>query len=701
MIHTEESYSPFMFIADRKMLDSYNKTSEIIPLKGDGFLRFLVRVPTPGDLEKLQRHLKRVSGLNPSDPKAPYYYQKDIQHLYLLETGRTLFKGMTIDDVVTMALDIETFCEETYEFSNPERPEDRIISIALADNRGREEVISGHKLDEPSMLKRLTEIITGWDPDIIFGHNIFKFDMSYIVRRARMHGVRLPWGRDGREPAVHNSRLTVAERVFDYPKWEINGRHVIDTYILTLFFDVSTRELESFGLKDVARALNVAGEDRTYLDMNQVGVYFEKEPGLLSKYNLEDARETLAVGHILGSISFIECQIFPYSFQNTIVRGTATKINSIILREYLHRRAALPSPPGRGKPLAGGATYLFEEGILNNVYHCDIKSLYPSLILTGKIKPRGDHLNVFPTLLDVLTEFRLKAKEMIDSAIDEKAKGYLDALQRAFKILINSFYGLLASRLHNFSDPEAAARVTKGGRTLIKKMMKKLGDLDCRIIEVDTDGIFFQAPGGSFSAAEGERIIREVAADLPSGIHLDMDGIYPAMFSYKVKNYALLDTEGKLVLKGSGIKSRGLEPYLRDYLREAMLLALQGRADEIDSLYDSYRKKIADHKLPVGRLSKKETLVDSIAAYLDKVKCGKRNPAAAYELARASGRDYRPGDHISYYVTGSSPKATVYLDSKRTVDWDPDNPDENVPYYLAKLENLHQKFKPYLTKKPV
>jgi hypothetical protein len=80
------------------------------------------------------------------------------------------------------------------------------------------------------------------------------------------------------------------------------------------------------------------------------------------------------------------------------------------------------------------------------------------------------------------------------------------------------------------------------------------------------------------------------------------------------------------------------------------------------------------------------------------VKQGKRNPAALYELALASGRSYRAGDQLSYYVTGETKKVKVYENSKLASMYDPVSPDENVPYYRDKLLALFAKFREFLPK---
>jgi hypothetical protein len=77
---------------------------------------------------------------------------------------------------------------------------------------------------------------------------------------------------------------------------------------------------------------------------------------------------------------------------------------------------------------------------------------------------------------------------------------------------------------------------------------------------------------------------------------------------------------------------------------------------------------------------------------------GKRNASALYELALKTGRDYRAGDPLSFYVTGTRKNVTVYESCKLASQWDAANPDENVAYYKAKLEELYEKFKVYFSR---
>jgi DNA polymerase I len=305
-------------------------------------------------------------------------------------------------------------------------------------------------------------------------------------------------------------------------------------------------------------------------------------------------------------------------------------------------------------------------------------------------------LAVFPALLHDLREFRVQAKGLARQANTPTMERYYDALQATFKILINSFYGYLGFSLGHFNDFAQADRVTRTGREIIQHIVAELEGAGCRIIEVDTDGLYFTPPADVRTPGEEERLLSRVSQGLPPGISLELDGRYPAMFSYKMKNYALLDERSEVILKGSGLKSRGLEPYLRAWMEEMFALLLRGEAHQIDALLAKYMEEFEQHQFDVKMFMKTESLQDSLATYRDKVRDKKRNPAALYELAIQSGRSYQPGDQISYYVAGTGKRVKVHETAKLASQWDRRYPDENVEYYKAKLLELYKKFKPFI-----
>jgi len=692
-----QEFRPIIWLQEFDLLRNFKGDVEIAELGGELVYRALAVFKSWKDCLSAKKYLSKATGRMPSDRSAGYLFLNDPIHQHLLVTGQTCFRGMTPGDLNHVQIDIETYCSAGFEFPNPEREEDRLIAIALSDSSGWETVLWGKELSEPEMLERLNRVIQERDPDVIEGHNIFKFDLSYIKTRAKRHEIALKWGRNGSEPSVYTSRLFIAERTIDYPKWEIYGRHIVDTWILSQFYDISSRELEGLGLKEMARHFGLASNDRTYVEGSQISRVYDDTPELLRRYALDDVRETRALSALLIPSYFIQAQIFPYNFQDVVVRGNATKINSLFLREYLRQRHSLPAPPGEAKEFAGGYTAIFKEGVVKNVVHCDVTSLYPSIMLARKVKPDADVLDVFLPLLRDLRTFRVEAKRLAQRAASEDARAHYQALQTTFKILINSFYGYLGTSFSSFADFRAAGEITETGQQILKHMIGWLQQQGCDVIELDTDGIYFVAPKARSSPAQAEALVAELAATLPEGIDVELDGQYPAMFSYKMKNYALLNASGKLTIKGSGLRSRGLERFQRQFLRDLILLLLTDQEQQVRGLYEETLTRFERHEFQVEDFCKTETLSESLASYRQKVEQGKRNPAALYELALKSGRDYRAGDPLSYYVTGTRKNVTVYESCKLASQWDAAHPDENVAYYKAKLEELYEKFRVYLS----
>jgi DNA polymerase elongation subunit (family B) len=683
----------FILLDDPALLDPAHIAHESIPLAGEFHFRHLALFSSTTALDDARRHLRTFTGRAPSAPDAPYLILSDPIEQHLMLTGTTLFMGLAFEKIRRMQVDIETYISPGFEFPSAVREGDRVIAIALTDSDGFERVIDGRTMDERAMLEELVRIVAERDPDVIEGHNLFRFDLEYLEERARRHRVKLALGRNGAAIRARASRLQIAERVIAYRRYDVYGRSIVDTWILAQHYDIASRELEGFGLKELARHFHLARPDRAYLDAARISHYFDHEPDAVFRYALDDAREAGALSALLSPSYFIQAQIFPYSFQNVILRGNATRINALMIRAYLAARHSIPLP-SEPSEVAGGYTEIRRAGVARNVLHCDVTSLYPSLMLEYRHAPRADVLGVFLRMLADLREFRVKAKNAA-AASEGAGRRNLEAMQQTFKILINSFYGYLGFMLGNFNDFAEANNVTRRGRELIQRAVGVLEEAGAQVVEVDTDGIYFVAPFALGDSAAADALIDRVGAAMPMGIRLEIDGRYPAMFSYKMKNYVLLGGDGELTIRGSGLRSRGLERFQRRFMEEFFAILLAGRPAEIPALYERYRDAIENHQLPITDLMKTETLQDSLEVYRQKTSGKRRNLAASYELAMRSARNYQSGDQISYYVSGTGKRVKVSAAAKMAAEHDPANPDENVEYYQAKLADLYEKFRPF------
>src|SRR5438067_13544270 len=687
-----EPFHPFVW-ADSDVVDLGIEAEK---LKGDLKFGWLITVDSWKELISLRNGLKNAG-------RDFFALTDPIQH-YLSATGRTLFKDFPFEELKRMQLEVLSFSEGEA---------DHIMSVALSDNTGWEEVIivDAEKTEESerSTIKRLTSLIKARDPDVIEGHNLFRVHLPLLVVRAKKMKTKLDWGRSGGFLRSRPSRLQIAEKTIDYPKFTIDGRHFADTFLLAQFYDVGMRSLAGFERTDVARHFGMCDEEISALAGKELERAYIDKDEKFRRRALCGVRETRAVSELLSPSYFIQAQIFPYNYQDVIVRGNATRINGLFLREYFRQRHSIPEL-ALPQSFEGGYTDIFFTGVAHNVWHCDIASLYPSIMLQFDCFPVTDELQIFRHLLTDLRNFRLEAKAKMRAERDPAKQHHLQALQNTFKILLNSFYGYLGFAQGHFADFDAAARVTQIGRDLLKKMIEWLNARGAQVIEVDTDGIYFVPPSSVASSADAgrghaeyqpestppgtpiEQLQKDLAKELPPGIDVEIDEQFDAMFSYKAKNYALLARDGDVIIKGGALKSRGLEKFQRVFLEQMIKLTMERRPEAIADLRNEFEQKIRNREWKIDMLMKTDTLQDSLDKYRAKIGGSARNRAAAYELALTSVRNYKPGDQISYYIKATPKKVPAYEAAKPASEFDPENRDENVDYYVAKLADLVKKF---------
>ena len=700
-IHEQkDTFFPFFFLSDISLLADRYRSGDVhtaTPLAGDTFYQYLLTFETWSDYWDAIRQVENRSDSDQQAPDELYRVGSPAQQ-YLMQTGRSCLLGMTLDDLHRLQLDIEVYSEES--FPNADRPDDKVIIVALSDNRGWDEVL--HLRDgigEKQLLQELVYVVQERDPDVIEGHNIFEFDLAYLLDRCALHGVDFAIGRDGSVPRTYDSSMRFAERTVDYPAVDIVGRHVIDTYFQVMSFDVFSRDLPDYSLKTAARYFDLAPEERTYIEGTEIAEAWRTDRATLLEYALDDVIETKRLaGHLSGS-TFYLAQMLPMTYGSSARRGPAGKIESLFVREYLRRRHALPRSEW-GSQSMGGYTDIFITGVMGPIVYADVESLYPSIMLNYDVQPSGDTLDLFPQLLERLTDLRLETKEDMRNAEDEEVRSELDARQSSYKVLINSFYGLLGFGLSAFNDFEEADRVARTGQKILRQLIDEIQARGGTVIEVDTDGVLFVPP----EDVRGEQAEIDYTVGLteamPEGIRVGFDGRYKKMLSYKKKNYALLTYDDELKFKGSSLISRSNEPFGRDFVRKAIRRLLDHDVEGLHELYVDTRDKIVNSDWEsVESFARTETLKDTLEQYEADVEEGQRPRAATYELAREkqsrTGKPVKKGDRITYYITGDDATVTAFKHCRRAEEWDPEAPDENTAYYLKRLDEFAGKFEPF------
>ena len=675
-----EDFRPFAWLGAEMKYEGVS----LERLQGEGVFHWLAHAES---LAVFEAFFKGVRDGAPIDVLKPYESQ------WLLQHRTRLYADMPFADLRRCQLDIETGATEPGAFSDAKNPGDRVLAIGLHGGSRRELLTLAEETDagEKRLLLAFNDLLSEIDPDVVEGHNIFKFDLDYLRARSRRHRVPCGWGRFGLAAEFRSSRMKVAERWIDFPRCDMPGRAVIDTYLLVQLYDITAREMTAYGLKDAAVYFGItpeSGQGRTYIEGSQIQHAFRQNRAEFLAYLADDLRETKGLADVLLPTYFEQARAFPTLLQEAALRGTAGKVDLLFLEEYYHARASCPAPIEIA-PFEGGFTRSFREGVFQHVLHFDVASLYPSLLLQMGRNPKSDTLGVFIPLLRRLHEYRMKYKQLTKTAPTAAERDEAQARQSTFKILINSFYGYLGFSGARFGDGELAAEVTRRGRELLQALIEEFQKHECVILEADTDGIYLSAEK---YFAQPEALLAKVAKILPAGIELEYDGTYDAMFCYKAKNYALA-AGGEITLRGSALRSRGMEPFLKR-LSDQLIAHLLGvskvsPAAEVLRL----RQQITAREHPVTDLAKAETLSQNPDAYQQWVAGGGKPRRAAAEVALLMNPRPRMGERVRYYIgVKSKGQAADWQRARPLADYDPAIAPYDPAYYLGKIDDWLERY---------
>ncbi|MPZ16285.1 MAG: DNA polymerase, partial [Chloroflexi bacterium] len=162
-------------------------------------------------------------------------YVRPVVEQYLTVTGRTYFTGMTYADVRRLQFDFET--------TGLAAGQDRIFMVSITDSDGFSAVLDTAEMSEADLLRELARIVSERDPDVIENHNIFDFDIRFLVKRAEVLGVPLTLGRDGSEFRESRDSVKIGAMSQSFTRYSLTGREIIDTLQATRRFSAVQRDL--------------------------------------------------------------------------------------------------------------------------------------------------------------------------------------------------------------------------------------------------------------------------------------------------------------------------------------------------------------------------------------------------------------------------------------------------------------------------
>lgn len=362
------------------------------------------------------------------------------------------------------------------------------------------------------------------DPDVITGWNVTGFDFTVLARRCAACGVPFDIGRTGQEHVRVRTTPSGLVRVV------VPGRQVVDAMKIVRGsgrrFDGMRLETVAQGVLGTGKSVTAEGGDK----MVELERLQQEDPRAFGLYCLRDSRLVLDILRTTGldTLSLARAGLTGISLD--MAWTSIPAFERIYALELIKRRIR---PPRAAAPDAefgapGGTVLEPIPGLFRNVLVFDFRSLYPAVMRSFNIdplayaraqrNPREAQLiapngagfsrqaGILPNLLDGYFRSRQQALEAGDS---------IGA--HVYKILMNSFYGVLGSSGCIYARRELAGAITGFGKLCLHFARDFFRAAGMTVLYGDTDSVFVYAAGAEFaerSAALAQQLNQELDAHI-------------------------------------------------------------------------------------------------------------------------------------------------------------------------------------------
>lgn len=558
----------------------------------------------------------------------------DDKEAAMVLNGFTYFKDTKINEVSILSFDIES---TGLVHNNSSKV--LLISNTFRNVHGIERKLFAY--DDYETEAEFFDAWCNWvrekNPSIMCGHNIFSYDLPYLAYNAEKAGTSLRLGRDesGIKFAKKESDFRIdGSKSLQYKKSFIYGREIIDTMFLSYKYDIG-RKYESYGLKSIIKAEGLEVKDRQFYDASQIRFTYkdEVEWKKIKQYATEDSDDALNLFDLMIPSYFYLTRSIPKSFQTMLTSASGSQINSFLVRSYLQDGHSVPK--GTDAERFEGAISAGNPGVYYNAFKVDVASLYPSIMLQYEIYDRAkDPKAHFQKMVEYFTKERLDNKKKAKETGDK----YYKDLEQSEKIVINSCYGMLGAQGLNFNSPSNAALVTRKGREILQSALDWAKENSFTLVNCDTDSITVSYNNEFLYEEDRKQILDCLNEISPEKISWEDDGYYDCVLVVKAKNYVLKPHGSeKLKIKGSGLKMTMKEVRLKDFGMEVINKLVEGKKEDILSLYHECVKDIY-HITDIAPYCSKKNITEAVL-----------NPERTNEQKIADaivGTEYVQGDKI-------------------------------------------------------
>lgn len=514
---------------------------------------------------------------------------------------------------------------------------------------------------ETEILEQFARKVEEADPDVLTGYNIGGYDFPLLAERAKALGFGgLLLGRDRTAPDDMGDRL-----------WRIHGRIVADAWW------AARRELhpKQESLEYVARTY--LGDKKLDVDRRNIAAEWTRDREAVMEYCEHDAWLALQILHKVHAVDKAAdlATVAHLPLEEGLNGRTSLFIDALLI-PLADRRGigVLPSQRlRRDTTIEGGYVHAIKPGLYNWVVVLDFKAMYPSIIIArnlcfttlsddGPIRaPSGARFvapetrrGLIPEILQELLRRRDEFRGLARTSATQELRDYYDGLQYAVKILMNSFYGVLASSFYRFTNQDIGAAITSFAREQITTIIKALESDGNEVVYSDTDSVFVKSPTPTLEGARefGERVAQRFTAQ---GVTFEFQSVYESLFSHGAKKRYVGRTvwpREEFVIRGYESRRTDAFDYQVEALNEVFDLVLKGESTRALARARELVQQVQDGHVPPEKL----VIARSVRAEGEYNEATRENLPflRVFKQLQAEGYDVIPGMKVAWVVTDAS-----------------------------------------------
>jgi DNA polymerase elongation subunit (family B) len=676
IVHEDAEFFPFFFLADSSLLYGFPKHHWLKELEGTNYYKFIAAFSRWSEMWEAVQYTLREHNKSRFPKVASWQELKEIlvrpdpARQFLAQSGITLFKGMEFEELERVQIAITFSTGNDQPQSKTRVGKQELRGIGIANTRGKAQTFEITKNNKREVIEEVVHFIQELDPDVLEGFDLFSNILPSLLQLAEECETAFTIGRDNSELKYPRNRSLDDFSDIDWLNVQALGRHLIDLRTL------AENELSDF---------NIEKQNNVPFLLRLLGIIVPDRPSPKKENQIK--KELHQQLHFLQTLSFsLSPQLFyltqwcPFNYSMTNHLSAASQVESLLFREYIHRRHSVPKPYEHSS-LAPLPAETFYTGIFSDVLHTSLDLLSARIALQEHITPRTDHLNVFGLLVQEL--FQILSSSIVAQQ------------QKAVKNILEAFPSYLTYTRGLFNDPMRAEQLYILHSAAMEQSVTRFEPFNVKLIHFDSDGFYVQLPDNVVGAANIEKFLERLSADLPYGTTFKAQGMFRKILSYNRRNFILLDEQQRIIIRGSALQHRGMERFLQVLVHRVIECLLTKDVTRIHHTYASAHTQVTHHQWSPTDFCKVETAKESLDVYQQAVATGNRSRTPAMEAAIRAAQFVKAGDKLLYYLAEHDSETDPLAISKLGAEWDPNTPDEDTTLYLKRLQETIEKFQPF------